>query len=459
MYPLYRFLRCSLRNAEWLELDFHLRMVVCNYFLRGQCRFGDKCRNEHPQSGNQSWVNSASGSNTGNKDSAGLFSQESLLSDITLGKEKPLWPLSSYGPAKYEPDIVVGLDTCPEELRVKAWEAKVQNNVNGYIQYEADKIAQADRSFNNARGNIQMLYDQAIQQSSVISSSLGAPSSAFPSSSSAFVSSSNGAFGSNNAFPSSSSAPSIFGSTSGSKPAFSSSTSSPAFASGNNGAFSSLVNKNPTTSAFGTPSTSNATSAFGQPSVLGANNSLPFGKPSSSVFGQPSALGATGSTFGQTPSTTNPTSAFGFPSTTTTSAFGQPSTFGSAPAASTTPAHLQGLPVVALVRSVPVSLFPLRLVQILEVSLPLLARSRLPSLLLALTPRQIQVGRYSVNRLQLEEAHLRALLGVILQHLRQRQHLHLVLWHLHLLHLHLERSVNLRQLRLLRHSDNLRHCL
>ncbi|KAJ4478956.1 hypothetical protein J3R30DRAFT_2694013 [Lentinula aciculospora] len=27
-----------------------LVQVVCSYFLRGQCRFGDKCRNEHPQS-------------------------------------------------------------------------------------------------------------------------------------------------------------------------------------------------------------------------------------------------------------------------------------------------------------------------------------------------------------------------------------------------------------------------
>ncbi|KAJ3933420.1 MAG: hypothetical protein NXY57DRAFT_19892 [Lentinula lateritia] len=123
-------------------------MVVCSYFLRGQCRFGDKCRNEHPQSGNQTWVNSASGSDTGVKNSVGLFSSELLSSDITLGKEKPLWPLSSYGPAKYEPVIVVGLDACPEELRVKAWEAKVQNNLNGYIQYEATQISQADNAFN-----------------------------------------------------------------------------------------------------------------------------------------------------------------------------------------------------------------------------------------------------------------------------------------------------------------------
>ncbi|KAJ3924417.1 MAG: hypothetical protein NXY57DRAFT_969944, partial [Lentinula lateritia] len=188
------------------------------------------------------WVNSASGSDAGVKNSVGLFSSESLSSDITLGKEKPLWPLSSYGPAKYEPVIVVGLDACPEELRVKAWEAKVQNNLNGYIQYEATQISQADNAFNNARNNIQTLYTQAIKQSSVVGSTTGASSSAFPSSSSSpFASSSlsNGAFGSQSAFgPSSVSTPLIFGASTNSNSVFGTSNSAPALATGsvNNGA-------------------------------------------------------------------------------------------------------------------------------------------------------------------------------------------------------------------------------
>ncbi|KIK66769.1 hypothetical protein GYMLUDRAFT_912453 [Collybiopsis luxurians FD-317 M1] len=49
-----------------------------------------------------------------------LCSLDPILNDITLGKEKPLWCLSSFNPAKYEPTLILGLDLAPEELRVKA---------------------------------------------------------------------------------------------------------------------------------------------------------------------------------------------------------------------------------------------------------------------------------------------------------------------------------------------------
>ena len=31
-----------------------VQQVVCQYFLKGQCRFGDSCRNEHPANARQS---------------------------------------------------------------------------------------------------------------------------------------------------------------------------------------------------------------------------------------------------------------------------------------------------------------------------------------------------------------------------------------------------------------------
>ncbi|KAF8967465.1 hypothetical protein BDZ97DRAFT_1803446, partial [Flammula alnicola] len=34
-------------------------MAICQYFLRGQCRFGDTCRNEHPANAQQSGFGSA----------------------------------------------------------------------------------------------------------------------------------------------------------------------------------------------------------------------------------------------------------------------------------------------------------------------------------------------------------------------------------------------------------------
>ena len=58
---------------------------------------------------------------------------ESIKRDVTEGMEKPIWPFSSYGPAKYEPNLVVGLDVSPDELRAKYWEAMTQGNLNYYV--------------------------------------------------------------------------------------------------------------------------------------------------------------------------------------------------------------------------------------------------------------------------------------------------------------------------------------
>jgi nucleoporin NUP42 len=50
-----------------------------------------------------------------------------------MNKEKPSWPLSSYGPAKYEPTVVTGQDMSTEELRVKASQAQAAGNINEYV--------------------------------------------------------------------------------------------------------------------------------------------------------------------------------------------------------------------------------------------------------------------------------------------------------------------------------------
>lgn len=58
---------------------------------------------------------------------------ESIQRDVTNGQEKPLWPFSVYGPAKYEPNLISKHEESPEELRVKAWEAKKQGNPALYV--------------------------------------------------------------------------------------------------------------------------------------------------------------------------------------------------------------------------------------------------------------------------------------------------------------------------------------
>ena len=56
-----------------------------------------------------------------------------MKKDLTDGVEKPLWPLSSFGPGKYENTLLKGLDESPEEMRVKAWEANRSGQALTYV--------------------------------------------------------------------------------------------------------------------------------------------------------------------------------------------------------------------------------------------------------------------------------------------------------------------------------------
>jgi nucleoporin NUP42 len=62
-----------------------------------------------------------------------ISSAVNITHDLTPNKEKPLWPLSSYGPSKHEPLLLAGLDESPEELRVKAFTALKAGNINEYV--------------------------------------------------------------------------------------------------------------------------------------------------------------------------------------------------------------------------------------------------------------------------------------------------------------------------------------
>jgi len=59
---------------------------------------------------------------------------ESITNDVTHLQDKPLWPLSSYGPAKYEPIVIGGLDESPEELRLKAVTALKAGTTSEYVR-------------------------------------------------------------------------------------------------------------------------------------------------------------------------------------------------------------------------------------------------------------------------------------------------------------------------------------
>jgi nucleoporin NUP42 len=53
-----------------------------------------------------------------------IYSETSIKTDMTT--EKPVWDLSIYGPAKEEPNMIVGTDLSPEEDRVKYYQCKMQ---------------------------------------------------------------------------------------------------------------------------------------------------------------------------------------------------------------------------------------------------------------------------------------------------------------------------------------------
>ncbi|KAF8644450.1 hypothetical protein AX16_008449 [Volvariella volvacea WC 439] len=275
------------------------------------------------------------------------FRTDSMTNDLTPQKDKPLWPLSCYGPAKHEPTLLGGLDESQEELRVRAFTANRAGTVNEYISYESSKIAAAEQVFANARTNVVQAYDQAIKQSP--SQQQQQPTSAF---------------GGLSAFGSSTtpSAPAAFGggaTTSFGKPAF----GQPAFGQPAFGQTTAPTTTTPAAPAFGQPPQPlTPTSAFGQPSqpqsslikpATGAfasfagSGTSPFGAGASgggafSAFAsqQPTAFGAgagaaagsasapafggggSSGAFGAPSSTIAPLSAFGAPT------FGAPATFG-----------------------------------------------------------------------------------------------------------------------------------
>ncbi|KAI0068479.1 hypothetical protein BV25DRAFT_1833732 [Artomyces pyxidatus] len=291
-------------------------MAVCSFFLRGACKFGNNCHNEHPQdavnkrapfgSTSSSWTPASTASQK-----TIPYSLETMTKDFDNAYDKPLWPLSTYGPAKHEPNLLPPLDESFEELRLKAVTAAKSGTINEYIKYEQEKTANAEQIFANVRRDMKGAFEAAKKQTFTAEGAAG-PST---SSGSAFGGGTTSALGGGSAFGGSGSA----------------------FGGSNNGA-----------SAFGKPSTfgalpnSTATSAFGSalPTGQSAFGQPAFGRPAAptSAFGQPafgqpsqpatSAFGQSAqpstSAFGQ--SAQQPTSAFGQTSQ-PTSAFGQSSVF------------------------------------------------------------------------------------------------------------------------------------
>ena len=57
-----------------------------------------------------------------------------MTKDFDVKADKPSWPLSSYGPAKNEKNLLPPLDESPEELRFKAVTAIRNGTINEYVR-------------------------------------------------------------------------------------------------------------------------------------------------------------------------------------------------------------------------------------------------------------------------------------------------------------------------------------
>jgi nucleoporin NUP42 len=62
------------------------------------------------------------------------YSLETMTKDFDVKGDMPSWPLSSYGPAKHEKNLLPSLDESFEELRVKAVTAMRNGNINEYVR-------------------------------------------------------------------------------------------------------------------------------------------------------------------------------------------------------------------------------------------------------------------------------------------------------------------------------------
>lgn len=302
-------------------------MPVCVYFQQGRCRYGDRCRNEHPgqvtsgASANRFSVLGSGATNTGvnqqqqDKSSNFHVTPENIQLDLTFGKERPGWIFSAYGPGKNAPRQLFGgpsREQSFEEMRLRHYEAAAAGNPNQAVQ-EAQKLHEETMNqiqiiLNDLNGAVKYVLDgvnehpnrlDIVEGKSAVSSSFAAQQLAPPTTTPAFGQT--GGFG---------------GAT---QPA-----ATPAF-----GQATTLGQNQP---AFGKPSglgTAAAGSAFGKPSMLGATQPA-FGKPAfgqpsfgQPAFGQPSATA--GSSFSNLAAGSSPFSQATQPNPLAGAGFGQPS--------------------------------------------------------------------------------------------------------------------------------------
>lgn len=338
-------------------------MVVCKFFLQGNCRYGNNCWHEHPSGGNQGysvtaqrqlfggggrptsgppkvafrdsfsasqnpykWTSQDAKQQQGQGQS--VAQQQVSATDIVKGlatemktwEASKMWPFSVLGFEKDSPCIPGFDDVSPEELRLEAYEAEKTGNIQAYVQ----KVEGLVNDLNNKRNEVKnpnMTFKQKLI-SFVDDSRRQKPGSS--SGHVSLFSGSSGSFGqvtsdNQSGMNGFGSQPSAFGG-SGSQSVFGQTLQSGQGAFGQQTSPSSLFGQPQSEQNTGQSQNLFGQSSFGQTSSFGdtqqtATPSSLFGQTtqSSGLFGKPASTSFGAGTFGASPQapTATPQSLFG----------------------------------------------------------------------------------------------------------------------------------------------------
>jgi hypothetical protein len=136
---------CCLTYPGGLTHSLPLHMPVCRFFVRGNCKYGDKCRFEHPEEKRST-----------PKPSQNQPATSTTLQPIDILKDDlvtclPTYHYSAYGnQISGYANLIIG-DISPEELRFRAYQ---EGRETGALHRYTASVAQLDQYYREERAKL-----------------------------------------------------------------------------------------------------------------------------------------------------------------------------------------------------------------------------------------------------------------------------------------------------------------